>query len=206
MGKMAGPTPSRLVPGRRGQGKVRHCITMSLARCQVQLEEARAQDFDSTNRQPLGAVLRVRIEGHSCDFEAVGRRLEDPDVDRQRREVADDFDDCPGPKLGRYLLQRSSPVGFAQTTTGPALGKLDIEAHRQQLAVEAKQHFTQIGRSARRPHDGDSRRPHGCRRKQQDRKHQDTQEGIQGSRGHDVRLAPIRHNSRWENDEGSPRR
>ena len=175
VGRSAGPTPStpvrtrgarfeadalggrgaRRLGSRRGGGAHARSVRRARARGEVDLDQVRSQHLDGANRQPRGAVLGARFQGDARHLGSARAPVEDVDVDRRGAELGADLDDRVGVARGRDRFQPGARIRRARGRTGGALGERDVEPERQQLPVEPRDRFGQLGRSACRPDDDD---------------------------------------------------
>jgi hypothetical protein len=161
----------------------------------------RSQHLDGANRQPRGAVLGVRFQDDARHLGSARAPVEDKDVDRRGIDLGADLDDRIGVARGRDRFQPDTPVRHAQCRTGSGLGERDVEPERQQLPVEPRDRFGQLGRSASRPDDDDRGRL-GARGPEQHDKQDERDPGrAPHATARAAAPAPIRHSCRRGSDE-----
>jgi hypothetical protein len=148
---------------RRGDGPVPPILPT--LRRQIDLEKARAQQLDGSDRKRLGRARGRGFEGHPA-YDRLARHLVDhPDLDGIGREIADDGDDRVGPAPGRQLFEaRARIAGRAPRRVG-AVEDFRFEARRDQLALQPHQGFDHHGRRVRGRHDHHAGRAYGRSRR-----------------------------------------
>ena len=115
------------------------------ARGEVELDQVGSQHLDGANRQPRRAVLGARFRADARHLGSARAPVDDIDVDGRGARRGTELDDSIGVVGGRDRLQPGTRVGRARVWTDRALGERDGEPERQQLPVEPRDRFGQLG-------------------------------------------------------------
>jgi hypothetical protein len=173
----------------------------------VDLEEARSQELDRTDRKRSGRSWGGWLEGNAPHHRLAGYLVDHPDLDGVGRQIADDCDHRIGAPLRRQLFEAGARVtGCARAAR--TVHDLGLESSRRELTLEAHQRFDHHRRSVDWPNDQHAGCPRGRRHEQAGRRDSREHESAHARRLRERARtpAPAPRTCHWGNAGDTPRR